>query len=1270
MKKVFISYGRDSLSFFPTRVSEDLIKTERFETIIDQRMECAVKFDDWIQDRIDESDLIIFFMTKHSTRRHDSVCLDEIAYARSKSIQIIPVLLEECSPPLLVSRINWLDARDCINVANKTIIESRYNERLNQIIKALDDGGFDDELIGNALNLKKKLQPFDFSLILSERNDFFTERHEFTKFYNEWIESDNSVLWIAANAGSGKSVLCSHLANEDVRVKGIHFCKNFSTDTGLARRIMTHLAFNIFTQNEQYGKSLEENVDFSAFVKNDTTKVFYDLFVKCTAPLEPSEPYILIIDGLDEAPSREITELSKALFENRNLIPKWLKFIITSRPDLTILQSLSFLRKYDLLNNKDDILAYIQQICLAKNLNLSQQDVDQIVDLSQGNYLYVKTLFDLNGGSTIDLETLKSGMSSIFSISFSKFFSEEEFVQLPRQLLQILVAAKDSLDVETISEIMGIGHYELNNLLKKFGTLLNSSDAKITLYHKALGDWLTSQDNINYFVSSIEGDKQICLWIKNNPFGFMFNDYIRKYGFDHLFNTGDFETIFSALKNTNQETDDSLCLTLVHNAVPNKYSAIAKFIYEGFKNDPKIFPIAKIIRYFVEYGCFASMRSFFANFFIRQNKEIEWIIPYSDLITNRMQIKIEEAYKTPEDLFKNAPDDVYAEYFYYRAEASRELGKYKEALKLYEKAAETSSSPDRFAHYMSLIKIADIYFVFGDNPKALEKANSVVLADTNFEGNFAKERVLGHIYRSMGNRHEAILHYENALNIAKDMGKMYAIVESYNSLATVLDDDTAVEYLLKVISLCKAHDYKLELGKAYSELGNIYLKRSDINNAIECGLNAKHNQETVKYLGGICQARRLLIRCYLQLHDYQKALPLALSNIEDMLNSHSSLKTVLNDIRLYHFCQNGLGIYEPFDANLFALKDKITDEWFYRELEKNTIVNAVLKEFNSRPSSDYKIGYHNQNHTVSVNGAKYILRIPVEDFDTVDIHVFNENDVLNFLDEINLSVDHPHFIGNGILNHTIVSVHSFIEGKQLRATISDNKELTNNFVLQFAQIMATFHSCRTCLPSNDNLYSTTKSFYAYDYSFISNLVNKWFLRYQNMYIKMGFPTDINLLLASHKDEIFENITCLNHCDLHRGNVLLKDDGKFAIIDWELTQFTDPLYDVAIHLHKMFYSEEQEKIFLDEYFSHFQYDRESATRQIENYRRLEEVKSCVIDIIRLVHEFGTMSKESYLNACEKYIMKLKVLEKEQEQYKSPFKNKESLYQFIEKKWIFS
>ena len=64
MKKVFISYGRDSLSFFPTRVSEDLIKTERFETIIDQRMECAVKFDDWIQDRIDESDLIIFFMTK------------------------------------------------------------------------------------------------------------------------------------------------------------------------------------------------------------------------------------------------------------------------------------------------------------------------------------------------------------------------------------------------------------------------------------------------------------------------------------------------------------------------------------------------------------------------------------------------------------------------------------------------------------------------------------------------------------------------------------------------------------------------------------------------------------------------------------------------------------------------------------------------------------------------------------------------------------------------------------------------------------------------------------------------------------------------------------------------------------------------------------------------------------------------------------------------------------------------------------------------------
>lgn len=45
---------------------------------------------------------------------------------------------------------------------------------------------------------------------------------------------------------------------------------------------------------------------------------------------------------------------------------------------------------------------------------------------------------------------------------------------------------------------------------------------------------------------------------------------------------------------------------------------------------------------------------------------------------------------------------------------------------------------------------------------------------------------------------------------------------------------------------------------------------------------------------------------------------------------------------------------------------------------------------------------------------------------------------------------------------------------------------------------------------------------------------------------------------------------LVHADVHRKNVIAEATGRYVFIDWELALPGDPVYELAVHLHKMDY----------------------------------------------------------------------------------------------------
>ncbi|MBF6171053.1 phosphotransferase [Nocardia blacklockiae] len=90
---------------------------------------------------------------------------------------------------------------------------------------------------------------------------------------------------------------------------------------------------------------------------------------------------------------------------------------------------------------------------------------------------------------------------------------------------------------------------------------------------------------------------------------------------------------------------------------------------------------------------------------------------------------------------------------------------------------------------------------------------------------------------------------------------------------------------------------------------------------------------------------------------------------------------------------------------------------------------------------------------------------------------------------------------------------------------------------------------------------------------------------------------------------------LAHGDLHRKNMIIRD-GETVFLDWELALYGDPLYDVAVHLHKMSYLAAERERFVSAWTvaepgaAHRGWEHD-----VEIYLVHERIKSAVLDAVR-------------------------------------------------------
>ena len=1257
MKKIFISYGRDEYKEVPLFTEKSLIE-RGYDVFIDKQLKDGQNFDSRLEKEINECDTVILFMTPHSVRE-SSVCRDEIAYARNKEKSIIPVMLQRCDAPLLVSRIQWLICNS-FDPTSKTILDVQFQEFLKKLIKAIEE----PETLNTDGSILTQLNPVNLDVEIAKNSTMYVERPALASRVENWInpsDKDEHFLWICGNLGSGKSCFVSWLAIHKPEIAGLHLCRAQMPATCTYKSIYASLAYSLSIRFYDYGETLLKGFDFSLFENASSAELFKALFVDATRTIvqKEDESTVLIIDGIDELDESAQKVLCGAIDTNKDYLPSWLKIILTSRVSRQLSILLSFVHEGSVIKLCEEGLYAdtMKKFISTKAPQFAKQD--ELIKYSAGSFIYVKCFLDeyLSSGRAMP-DDLPKTMNSIYENAFRSKFPDEESFEDILPLLQVMVVARRPLDIMEYSDILEKNQREILKQLDKLGSFVVENNRRFSFYHKSLLDWLIDEHaNADYYIARKDANKYISTII-DERYEEIFDSaeedfaYFKRHGFYHLIKARKKQIISKIIERDEQKLEDAFIDTITDLAISGNFDD-EKWIYETFSDSEAAnIAVRRMTKRLVEYGFYGDISGILNSI----NNLAPWVLQYANLLDKRVKGRTTEIIAIcNEDIWKTCPEHVRADILFYEGEGYREQGQMSQAQSCYSQAVNLTEEKHKTnsAYFLSLASMADVAFVNGD----LEKARTLLASIETDAGiltipsaRYIISRLKGHISNAIKETEQAQKHYNDALNIARTLKKKYSIIESLNSLAEVSASSEALQYLELSLEHCggaASENYTIETGKAYYIKAMIHNREHDYSQALS---NAEQSIDLLynKYRPGYLYA------CF------EKGLSLFYMNrFKEAINSfdycceHYHIENIYPNRRiesLKYMLKSRLKL-KDFSPRKDFLAD-IPNLQFYDYLS-GTIKEVANLELSFKlflnlfeDNNNYSIGYHNENYVLSLGEDRYVLRLPVEDFEEVDIRINDENIMLQYAAEHLDFLNAPKYIYSGEVGETTYSIHSFVNGQNLSEAVSDVTVLDNAIVMQLASNIAQMHVVSSRHPIiQKKLYYDVQSFYNFDYNFIYNLSHKWFERLKPMYKELGFPDCLSDILPYLGSQLSERTFSLCHCDIHRGNLMCENMNnilKLRFIDWELVQYTDPIYDVAVHFHKIHYSPEQEQMFLAKYCEMMGLDLDDTFNQIQVYEQLEEVKSCIIDAIRYASAIEDATQDKRNSNNEKYYFKIRAL----------------------------
>ena len=345
------------------------------------------------------------------------------------------------------------------------------------------------------------------------------------KEVEEWLDNRsclNRVMVISGNAGMGKSVISAIICKrmqEAGRLSGSHFCQHNNVRYRNPQLMLQSLACHLCHALPEYKNALVEQLSRNLGVELNNLGVEELFALLLKEPLnivaDPGRNMLIVIDGLDESEHQGRNELLDVIANHFCKLPLWIRFLVTTRPERNIAESLKRLQPFQLEpnahRNLEDIEFFFKkQLQFVVNRDVTDAFWKKLVEKSEGLMLYAYFLVEFiqKNASRLDPGKLDDGLPLGISSVYHSYFKRLE-AELYREVgieednflifLCVVTASREPLPLSFISKVLGLGtkakpeHRKAKKAIGCVSALLPIRDGRLHIIHKSVKDWLTDK---------------------------------------------------------------------------------------------------------------------------------------------------------------------------------------------------------------------------------------------------------------------------------------------------------------------------------------------------------------------------------------------------------------------------------------------------------------------------------------------------------------------------------------------------------------------------------------------------------------------------------------------------------------------------------------------------------------------------------------------------------------------------------------------------------
>jgi aminoglycoside phosphotransferase (APT) family kinase protein len=274
----------------------------------------------------------------------------------------------------------------------------------------------------------------------------------------------------------------------------------------------------------------------------------------------------------------------------------------------------------------------------------------------------------------------------------------------------------------------------------------------------------------------------------------------------------------------------------------------------------------------------------------------------------------------------------------------------------------------------------------------------------------------------------------------------------------------------------------------------------------------------------------------------------------------------------------------------------------------------------ARQRGDAATGFYHDNIRVDLAGGPVIVRIPRPGAAAMDLRVWREETVLAAIAPYVRHAPRLRFH----CADPVFAIHDFIPGISLHDLAPPGVAVPTHVALDVATLFRELTDVPAAalppLAADWPADGDCAGFARRVAGFVRTVYDTYLGPYGELFRRFGIPADpLAGGLTGRSAMTRRRFGCL-HADVHRQNIIVAGSHS-VFLDWELAMWGDPVYDLAVHLHRSAYRpaerEEQIRQWLtvmpERYTSGWE-------RDLETYLGLEEIKSSIVDTVRCAQAY--------------------------------------------------